>query len=110
MKRSITVRVKRFIVGGDCASLIQDTQKSYTRYVFCYTQKITINHSCMHMTHVRLIYPLLLQSDANSCIKNKFKLLTMTSRTRLCHDAASVIGCCRFIKRPTPFWAKVLFL
>ena len=89
---------------GLCKSDTRYAEK-FPIYVFCYTQKITINHSCMHMTRVRLIYLLLLQSDANSCIKNKFKLLTMTSCTRLCHDAAFVIE-----ERPTPFLAKVPFL
>ena len=101
MKRSITVRVNRrviFIVAGDCASLIQEMQKSYPRCqmrYFVIPKKIAINHSCMNMTDVSLIC--LLQFDANMCIKNKFKLLRMASRTRICHDAASVvcfvIGC-----------------
>ena len=65
---------------GLCKSDTRYAEK-LPRYVFCYTQKITFNHSCMQMTHVRLIY--LLQSNANSCIKTKFKLLTITSRTRL---------------------------
>ena len=67
--------------------------KSDTRYAekfpqirFCYAKKITINHSCMYMTHVRLMY--LLQFDANRALITS---LTMISWTRLCHDAASVV-------------------
>ena len=83
MKSSITVRVNRrviFIVAGDCACLIQENAEKLPQMpdaLFCYTQKITINHSCMNMTDVCLIC--LLQFDANSCIKNKFKLLRMAS-------------------------------
>ena len=55
---------------GLCKSDTRYAEK-LPRYVVCYT------HSCMHMTHVCLIY--LHQSDANLCYKNKFKLLTMTS-------------------------------
>ena len=81
MKRSITVRVNRrviFIVAGDCASLTEEIQlPQMPDAFFCYAQKITINHSCMNMTDVCLIC--LHQFDANSCIKNKFKLLRMAS-------------------------------
>ena len=61
---------------GLCKSVTRYAE-SFPIYFFLLHQKITIDHSCMHMAHVRLIY--LLQSDANPCIKNKFKLLTVTS-------------------------------